>query len=324
MVRSKSWKRSCGEPQRAADRAAGVVDHEVDRRQLGRPAARRARRSPRGRTGRRGRRGPCRRAARCVARVSSSLSLPRATSTGMPPACATLSAVTWPMPDEAPVITTYLPVSASRIRGVAAGRPGRGSPPSSPTACGRRTPGRARAMPEPASAFSVRRESKTAVKLTCAEHLGRARRAGRWSGRAAACAGAARTSPLRIVEGRSARGTRRERQRAGDAAVDRRREPGRAGGRAERVDHLDDRLRLGVDQVEGLAVAVGQVGEVVHRRGDVVDRDDVGVAEVDARPAAARPAGCRAAASAAGRSSRARRPCPSRRSGSRRPRSAGR
>ena len=32
----------------------------------------------------------------------------------MPPAWATLSAVTWPMPDEAPVITTYFPVNASR------------------------------------------------------------------------------------------------------------------------------------------------------------------------------------------------------------------
>ncbi len=49
-----------------------------------------------------------------AALVSSSLSLPRATSTGTPPAWATLSAVTCPMPDEAPVITTYLPVSASR------------------------------------------------------------------------------------------------------------------------------------------------------------------------------------------------------------------
>ena len=49
--------------------------------------------------------------------VSSSLSLPRATSTGMPPAWATLSAVTWPMPEEAPVITTCLPLSAARFFG---------------------------------------------------------------------------------------------------------------------------------------------------------------------------------------------------------------
>ncbi len=69
---------------------------------------------------------------------------------------------------------------------------------------------------------------------------------------------------------------------AGDVAVDRSREPGRAGRRAERVDHLDRGLRLGVDQVERLAVAVGQVREVVHRLGDVVDRHHVGVAQVDA------------------------------------------
>ena len=135
-------------------------------------------------------------------------------------------------------------------------------------------------MPEPASAFSVRRESKTAEKLTWpSTSPGTPRRPIVWS--SSDCTGAARTSPVRSVEGRSARGTSENGGRAGDA-VQRRREPGRAGGRAERVQHLHDRLRLGVDQVEGLAVAVGQVGQVVHRRGDVVDRDDVGVAEVDA------------------------------------------
>ena len=72
-----------------------------------------------------------------------------------------------------------------------------------------------------------------------------------------------------------------ERARAGRVAVERDREPGRPGGGAERVEHVDRGLRLGVDEVEGLAVAVGQVREVVHRLGDVVDRDDVGVAEVD-------------------------------------------
>ena len=78
-------------------------------------------------------------------------------------------------------------------------------------------------------------------------------------------------------------------QRAGEEpegacgpAVDRRGERRRAGGLAERVDHVDDRLRVGVDQVERLAVAVGQVAEVVHRLRDVVDRHHVGVAEVDA------------------------------------------
>ena len=54
----------------------------------------------------------------------------------------------------------------------------------------------------------------------------------------------------------------------------------RRGG--EGVDHVDGAERLGVDQVEGLAVEPGLVGDVVHRLGDVVDRHDVGVAEVDA------------------------------------------
>ena len=33
----------------------------------------------------------------------------------MPPACATLNAVTIPMPEEAPVMTTVLPRSASTV-----------------------------------------------------------------------------------------------------------------------------------------------------------------------------------------------------------------
>ncbi len=45
---------------------------------------------------------------------------------------------------------------------------------------------------------------------------------------------------------------------------------------------LDHRLRFRVDEVERLAVTVGQVREVVHRLGDVVHRHHVGVAEVDA------------------------------------------
>ena len=40
------------------------------------------------------------------------LVLPRATSSGMPPAAAILSAAALPMPDEAPVITTVLPLTA--------------------------------------------------------------------------------------------------------------------------------------------------------------------------------------------------------------------
>ncbi len=71
-------------------------------------------------------------------------------------------------------------------------------------------------------------------------------------------------------------------QQAGDAAVDGYGELRRLGGRGEGVDQVDGADRVGVDQVEGLAVEAGLVGDVVHRLGDVVDRDHVGVAEVDA------------------------------------------
>ncbi len=71
-------------------------------------------------------------------------------------------------------------------------------------------------------------------------------------------------------------------QPVGDAAVDGDGELRGLRGGGEGVDQLDGVLRLGVDQVEGLAVEVGLVRDVVHRLGDVVDRHDVGVAEVDA------------------------------------------
>ncbi len=44
--------------------------------------------------------------------TSSSFSTLRATSSGMPPAAATLSAAARPMPLDAPVITTVLPFTA--------------------------------------------------------------------------------------------------------------------------------------------------------------------------------------------------------------------
>ena len=47
--------------------------------------------------------------------VASSLSAPRATRIGMAPALETWRAVTRPMPEEAPVITTVLPVSALTV-----------------------------------------------------------------------------------------------------------------------------------------------------------------------------------------------------------------
>ena len=68
----------------------------------------------------------------------------------------------------------------------------------------------------------------------------------------------------------------------GDVAIHGSRELRGLGGLGEEVEHVDGALRLGVDQVEGLAVAVRQVGQVVHRLGHEVDRDHVGVAEVDA------------------------------------------
>ena len=82
------------------------------------------------------------------------------------------------------------------------------------------------------------------------------------------------TRPVSRLAGRSAPGHGQPRARRGELRC--------PGGLAEQVDHLDGRLRLGVDQVEGLAVVAGQVGEVVHRLGDVVDGHDVGLAQVDA------------------------------------------
>ena len=43
-----------------------------------------------------------------------------------------------------------------------------------------------------------------------------------------------------------------------------------------------ERWDFGLRQVEGLAVEAGLVGDVVHRGGDEVDRDDVRVAELGA------------------------------------------
>ena len=133
-------------------------------------------------------------------------------------------------------------------------------------------------MPEPASAFSVQPRVEDRVERRVRQHLGRY---------------AEPTDGL-VEHGLRGRGPhdavhqRQGTQRAGEQSegrgglpVHRRRERRRAGGRAERVDHVDDRLRVGVDQVERLAVAVGQVAQVVHRLRDVVDRHHVGVAEVD-------------------------------------------
>ena len=55
----------------------------------------------------------------------------------------------------------------------------------------------------------------------------------------------------------------------------------RVGRLREGVDHLARRQRVRVGQVEGLAVEPLDVGDVVHRLGDEVDRDDVDLPPLD-------------------------------------------
>ena len=61
------------------------------------------------------------------------------------------------------------------------------------------------------------------------------------------------------------------------------------GGLHELVHDVARLLALGGDEVEGLAVEAVLVRDVVHRVGDEVDRDDVGVAEL--RPDQGNPLG---------------------------------
>ena len=56
----------------------------------------------------------------------------------------------------------------------------------------------------------------------------------------------------------------------------------RVAGLGEGVDDVAGPPHLRVDEVEGAAVEVGLVGDVVHRRGDVVDGHDVRLADLDA------------------------------------------
>ena len=71
-------------------------------------------------------------------------------------------------------------------------------------------------------------------------------------------------------------------QRVGQALVDADHHLRRVGRPGEGVEHLARALRLGRHQVEGLAVEAGLVGDVVHRRGHVVDGHDVREAELQA------------------------------------------
>ncbi len=134
-------------------------------------------------------------------------------------------------------------------------------------------------MPDPDSACSVRRESKVAANRVWASTSGGMPEPA--DGLAQDQLGRRRLHQRRRELDRSQRARDQpERTGVGVGAVERRRERRGPGRRAEQVDQVDDRLRLGVDQVERLPVAVGQVREVVHRLGDVVDRHHVGVAEV--------------------------------------------
>ena len=114
MVRSKSWNRSwLSLTERRIDRPALLTRKSIESSSL---LSRSARSSIASRSDRsHGKTYAVPPRASIAARVASSLSLPRATSTGMPPAWATLCAVTWPMPEEAPVITTVLPLSAATV-----------------------------------------------------------------------------------------------------------------------------------------------------------------------------------------------------------------
>ncbi len=66
------------------------------------------------------------------------------------------------------------------------------------------------------------------------------------------------------------------------AAVDAHDRARRVPGLRERVEHLADALALGVDDVEDVVLELALVRDVVHRGGDVVDRDDVRPAPLEA------------------------------------------
>ena len=67
----------------------------------------------------------------------------------------------------------------------------------------------------------------------------------------------------------------RGRREAEQAGVDLDREGRRMGGARQRVQHVTDPQRIGVRQVEGAAVEAIEMGEMIHRGDDEVDRHDV-------------------------------------------------
>ena len=128
---------------RAADRAAGVVDEDVDRRMLVEHLGDQSPRSRRGRTGRTSRCTRCRRRRRSPGASPRACRrcARRAAGCRRPPRSACAAAL--PMPDDAPVMQHRLAVDRAGERPVACSGRGRGDAPSSTTAA--RSSSRARA-----------------------------------------------------------------------------------------------------------------------------------------------------------------------------------
>ena len=200
----------------------------------------------------------------------------------MPPAWATLSAMTWPMPEEAPVITTYLPVERLARCGVAAGGLVEVVLPVAPQRAGVGLEvGHARCPSRPAPSRCA--GSRTPAGTTCAPAPPPARRAGRRSGRARACAGAG-AGPATSTSASGRSGAREQRPSSPPVV---RRSTGVANcgapAAAQKVLIISTTgCGSGLTRWNASPSRSGQVGEVVHRGGDVVDRHHVGVAEVDA------------------------------------------
>ena len=211
-------------------------------------------------------------AATISARTSSSFSTLRATSSGTPPAAATFSAVARPMPEEAPVISTCLPVERLLQRA-----------PAAEVGVHLALP----VVPQPRRVVVQRRRLLE-------------RRAGERALRSRACRSAAPApcarAPPRGCRARAARGCAAWRQGGSASASDSghfgsgsvRRlstltaKRGACAARGELVDQLVDALRARVGEVEGAAVEVGLVRDVLERGRHPVDRHDVRVAEVEA------------------------------------------
>ena len=159
-----------GERDRAADRAARVVDEHVDRRRGRRRSSRPARRSSRSPRGRPSRRTRCRRRASISALTSSSFSCVRATSSGIPPAAAILQRRR--AADAARRARDHhgLAVDGARERAVLEQVRVEVALPVVPQLRRRRSSSGGTSMPVPASARCVSRPSKRGIERHVLEH----------------------------------------------------------------------------------------------------------------------------------------------------------